>query len=155
MHRARSATVGTDPQFVAMLRDLVVERLAADGAALARRARHPRPLPRRLLPAAARAAGSVRRMSSSGGARPSSTRSTSARSPTATATGRATSRASAASCRTCVDLGVDAVWLTPFYPSPMADHGYDVADYCDVDPASATWPRSTGCSQTRTRSGCR
>ncbi len=31
-------------------------------------------------------------------------------------------------------LGVDAVWLTPFYPSPMADHGYDVADYCDVAP---------------------
>jgi alpha-glucosidase len=31
-------------------------------------------------------------------------------------------------------LGVDAVWLTPFYPSPMADHGYDVADYCDVEP---------------------
>jgi alpha-glucosidase len=32
------------------------------------------------------------------------------------------------------DLGVDAVWITPFYPSPMADHGYDVADYCDVEP---------------------
>jgi alpha-glucosidase len=32
------------------------------------------------------------------------------------------------------DLGVDAVWVTPFYPSPGADHGYDVADYCDVDP---------------------
>ncbi|CAN5852875.1 glycoside hydrolase family 13 protein [soil metagenome] len=31
------------------------------------------------------------------------------------------------------DLGVDAVWLTPFYPSPQADHGYDVTDYCDVD----------------------
>lgn len=30
-------------------------------------------------------------------------------------------------------LGVDAVWLAPFYPSPMADFGYDVADYCDVD----------------------
>ncbi|MFO1150452.1 MAG: alpha-amylase family glycosyl hydrolase [Alsobacter sp.] len=33
-----------------------------------------------------------------------------------------------------VELGVDAVWLTPFYPSPMADFGYDVADYCGVDP---------------------
>ncbi len=33
------------------------------------------------------------------------------------------------------DLGVDAVWLTPFYPSPMADGGYDVADYRDVEPA--------------------
>ena len=32
------------------------------------------------------------------------------------------------------DLGVDAVWITPFYPSPMADGGYDVADYRDVDP---------------------
>ncbi|GAA3924410.1 glycoside hydrolase family 13 protein [Actinomadura viridis] len=33
-----------------------------------------------------------------------------------------------------VELGVDAVWLTPFYTSPMADFGYDVADYRDVDP---------------------
>ena len=31
-------------------------------------------------------------------------------------------------------LGADIVWLTPFYPSPMADFGYDVADYCAVDP---------------------
>ncbi len=31
-------------------------------------------------------------------------------------------------------LGVDAVWISPFYPSPMADGGYDVADYCGVDP---------------------
>jgi alpha-glucosidase len=31
-------------------------------------------------------------------------------------------------------LGVDALWLTPFYTSPMADHGYDVADPRDVDP---------------------
>jgi glycosidase len=31
-------------------------------------------------------------------------------------------------------LGVDALWLSPFYPSPQADFGYDVADYCDVDP---------------------
>jgi glycosidase len=31
------------------------------------------------------------------------------------------------------DLGVDAVWITPFYPSPQRDAGYDVADYCDVD----------------------
>ncbi|HSX46107.1 MAG TPA: alpha-amylase family glycosyl hydrolase [Candidatus Saccharimonadia bacterium] len=31
-------------------------------------------------------------------------------------------------------LGVNAIWLSPFYPSPMADFGYDVADYCDVDP---------------------
>lgn len=31
-------------------------------------------------------------------------------------------------------LGVDGVWLSPFYPSPQHDHGYDVADYRDVDP---------------------
>jgi alpha-glucosidase len=31
-------------------------------------------------------------------------------------------------------LGVDAVWLSPIYRSPMADFGYDVADHCDVDP---------------------
>ena len=31
-------------------------------------------------------------------------------------------------------LGVEAIWLSPFYPSPMADFGYDVADYTNVDP---------------------
>ncbi|MFC4585930.1 glycoside hydrolase family 13 protein [Sphaerisporangium corydalis] len=36
------------------------------------------------------------------------------------------------------ELGVDAVWLTPFYTSPMADFGYDVADYRDVDPIFGT-----------------
>ncbi|MBB4689468.1 glycoside hydrolase family 13 protein [Amycolatopsis jiangsuensis] len=35
-------------------------------------------------------------------------------------------------------LGVDALWLTPFYRSPMADHGYDVADPRDVDPMFGT-----------------
>jgi alpha-glucosidase len=35
-------------------------------------------------------------------------------------------------------LGIDLVWLTPFYPSPMRDHGYDVADYVDVDPRFGT-----------------
>ena len=35
-------------------------------------------------------------------------------------------------------LGVDAVWLSPFYTSPMRDFGYDVADYCDIDPIFGT-----------------
>jgi len=35
-------------------------------------------------------------------------------------------------------LGVDAVWISPFYTSPMKDFGYDVADYCDVDPIFGT-----------------
>jgi alpha-glucosidase len=37
-----------------------------------------------------------------------------------------------------VGLGVDAVWISPFYPSPMADFGYDISDYCDVDPMFGT-----------------
>ena len=32
------------------------------------------------------------------------------------------------------NLGVDAIWLSPIFPSPMADFGYDVADYCGVEP---------------------
>ena len=35
-------------------------------------------------------------------------------------------------------LGVDGVWLSPFYRSPMADFGYDVSDHCDVDPLFGT-----------------
>jgi alpha-glucosidase len=35
-------------------------------------------------------------------------------------------------------LGVDALWLCPFFTSPMRDFGYDVADYCDVDPVFGT-----------------
>jgi alpha-glucosidase len=31
-------------------------------------------------------------------------------------------------------LGVDAIWISPIYPSPMADFGYDVSDYCNIDP---------------------
>ena len=64
----------------------------------------------------------------------SSTRSTSAASPTATATASATWPASASRLGYLRRLGVDALWLTPFYPSPMADHGYDVADPRDVEP---------------------
>ncbi|WP_326914896.1 alpha-amylase family glycosyl hydrolase [Sphingopyxis chilensis] len=35
-------------------------------------------------------------------------------------------------------LGVDAIWLSPVFPSPMADFGYDVSDYCGVDPIFGT-----------------
>ena len=35
-------------------------------------------------------------------------------------------------------LGVDAIWLSPFFLSPMADYGYDVADYREVDPLFGT-----------------
>lgn len=36
------------------------------------------------------------------------------------------------------DLGIDAIWLSPFFKSPMKDYGYDVSDYCDVDPRFGT-----------------
>jgi alpha-glucosidase len=35
-------------------------------------------------------------------------------------------------------LGVEAIWLSPFFPSPMKDFGYDISDYCDVDPLFGT-----------------
>lgn len=37
-----------------------------------------------------------------------------------------------------VDLGVEGIWLSPFFRSPMRDFGYDVSDYCDVDPVFGT-----------------
>jgi len=37
-----------------------------------------------------------------------------------------------------VELGVDALWLSPVYPSPDVDFGYDVADYTDIDPKYGT-----------------
>ena len=39
---------------------------------------------------------------------------------------------------TCAWLGVDAIWISPIYPSPMADFGYDVSDYCDIHPLFGT-----------------
>jgi alpha-glucosidase len=36
------------------------------------------------------------------------------------------------------DLGVDAIWINPWYKSPMADHGYDVADFREIDPLFGT-----------------
>ena len=35
-------------------------------------------------------------------------------------------------------LGVDLLWLSPIYPSPLADEGYDISDYCGVDPRFGT-----------------
>src|SRR5450432_4848709 len=35
-------------------------------------------------------------------------------------------------------LGVDAIWLSPIFPSPMADFGYDIADYTGIDPLFGT-----------------
>ena len=36
------------------------------------------------------------------------------------------------------DLGVTAIWLLPFYPSPLRDDGYDIADYFSVHPSAGT-----------------
>jgi alpha-glucosidase len=54
-----------------------------------------------------------------------------------------------------VDLGVGAVWLSPFYPSPMADFGYDVSDYCDVDPMFGTLADADALIETAHRLGLR
>jgi alpha-glucosidase len=35
-------------------------------------------------------------------------------------------------------LGIDAIWISPVYPSPMADFGYDITDYTDIDPLFGT-----------------
>src|SRR5436309_2501244 len=37
-----------------------------------------------------------------------------------------------------VELGVDAIWISPIFPSPMHDFGYDVANYTDIDPLFGT-----------------
>jgi alpha-glucosidase len=36
------------------------------------------------------------------------------------------------------ELGIDAIWVSPWYPSPMADGGYDVSDYRDIHPDFGT-----------------
>ena len=73
-----------------------------------------------------------------GGVRRPSTRSTRAASRTRTATASATSAASSSKADYLAGLGIDAVWLSPFYPSALADGGYDVDDYRDVDPRLGT-----------------
>jgi alpha-glucosidase len=35
-------------------------------------------------------------------------------------------------------LGIDGIWISPMYPSPMADFGYDITDYCNIDPVFGT-----------------
>ena len=42
------------------------------------------------------------------------------------------------------DLGVDAIWFTPWYASPLADGGYDVADYRAIDPVFGTLAEAEG-----------
>ncbi len=64
----------------------------------------------------------------------SSTRSARARSSTATATASATSAGSTSKLDYLQDLGVTALWLLPFYPSPGRDDGYDISDYTGVHP---------------------
>src|SRR5215472_1341042 len=39
-----------------------------------------------------------------------------------------------------VDLGVEALWLSPVFPSPMADFGYDISDYTDIAPQFGSLP---------------
>ena len=73
-----------------------------------------------------------------GGSAASSTKSTRAPSRTATATASATSRGIIERADYLPWLGVDAVWISPFYPSPMADFGYDVSDFTGVDPLFGT-----------------
>ena len=50
-------------------------------------------------------------------------------------------------------LGVDAIWLSPIYRSPMADFGYDVSDHCDVDPVFGDLATSIVCSWRHTGAG--
>ena len=61
-----------------------------------------------------------------------------ARSRTPTATASAISAASCSGWTTSSDLGVDVLWLSPVYPSPQADNGYDISDYQGIDPLFGT-----------------
>jgi alpha-glucosidase len=53
------------------------------------------------------------------------------------------------------DLGVDAVWLNPCFPSPMADAGYDIADYRDIEPSFGTLAEIDGLIADAHRRGIR
>ena len=52
-------------------------------------------------------------------------------------------------------LGVDAIWISPFFTSPMKDFGYDVSDYCDVDPMFGTLDDFDSVVETAHRHGIR
>ncbi|WP_420860081.1 alpha-amylase family glycosyl hydrolase [Marivivens marinus] len=52
-------------------------------------------------------------------------------------------------------LGVDAIWISPFFTSPMKDFGYDVSDYCDVDPMFGTLADFDAVIETAHRLGVR
>lgn len=53
------------------------------------------------------------------------------------------------------DLGVDALWIAPWYPSPMADGGYDVSDYRDIHPRLGTLADADGLVEAAHRLGIR
>jgi alpha-glucosidase len=53
------------------------------------------------------------------------------------------------------ELGVDAIWMTPFMPSPGRDHGYDVSDYCDINPIHGMLADWDALSATADRLGIR
>ena len=71
----------------------------------------------------------------------SSTRSIRAASRTPTATGSATCAGSSARLDYLAELGVDVLWLSPVYPSPQDDAGYDISDYQDIEPVFGTLAR--------------
>ena len=64
----------------------------------------------------------------------SSTSCPSSRSTTATRTASAISAACIEKLDYLEDLGVTCLWLLPFFPSPLRDDGYDIADYCEHPP---------------------
>ncbi len=53
------------------------------------------------------------------------------------------------------DLGVDAIWITPFYPSPQVDFGYDISDYKAIDPQYGTMADFDRLMQEATKRGIR